>query len=157
MEEVWKDMTTLSSSSKEESHVAANSFTFQDFLGRPFCPPTTLNHVVSSLDDDHLLPSSTTLPRPPPSAAATLMGKKRFPDQNDGNPTDDRRHKRMIKNRESAARSRARKQAYTNELEQEIANLTKENAMLKLQLCIELAGAEAPKKNTLQRTSTAPF
>ncbi|XP_057541580.1 protein FD-like isoform X1 [Amaranthus tricolor] len=45
----------------------------------------------------------------------------------------DRRHKRMIKNRESAARSRARKQAYVTELELEVAHLTKENAMLRKQ------------------------
>ncbi|KAI3497347.1 hypothetical protein L1887_39898 [Cichorium endivia] len=38
----------------------------------------------------------------------------------------ERRKKRMIKNRESAARSRARKQAYTLELEAEVAKLKKE-------------------------------
>lgn len=42
----------------------------------------------------------------------------------------DRRHRRMIKNRESAARSRARKQAYTNELELALAQLRRENEML---------------------------
>jgi hypothetical protein len=42
----------------------------------------------------------------------------------------DRRQRRMIKNRESAARSRARKQAYTNELEQELAQLKREHHML---------------------------
>ncbi|GAA0178592.1 basic leucine zipper transcription factor [Lithospermum erythrorhizon] len=61
--------------------------------------------------------------------------KKRFPEF--GN-TVDRRNKRMIKNRESAARSRARKQeshflAYTNELELEVARLTEENARLNKQ------------------------
>eukprot|EP01018_Ginkgo_biloba_P025225 Gb_05158 [translate_table: standard] len=45
--------------------------------------------------------------------------------------TVERRHKRMIKNRESAARSRARKQAYTNELECEVKRLKAENAWLK--------------------------
>ncbi|GFY89591.1 abscisic acid responsive elements-binding factor 3 [Actinidia rufa] len=42
----------------------------------------------------------------------------------------ERRHRRMIKNRESAARSRARKQAYTLELEAEIAELKKINEEL---------------------------
>uniref|UniRef100_A0ACD5UWE7 Uncharacterized protein n=1 Tax=Avena sativa TaxID=4498 RepID=A0ACD5UWE7_AVESA len=42
----------------------------------------------------------------------------------------DRRLRRMIKNRESAARSRARKQAYANELELELAKLRRENTML---------------------------
>lgn len=94
-----------------------------------------------------------------PSGLA-CFDKKRVqdPDNNSG----DRRHKRMIKNRESAARSRARKQvctsvfpgswisikrdvnieklslyfllqAYTNELELEVAHLMEENARLKRQ------------------------
>ncbi|KAM0035317.1 putative transcription factor bZIP family [Helianthus debilis subsp. tardiflorus] len=43
----------------------------------------------------------------------------------------ERRQRRMIKNRESAARSRARKQAYTMELEAEVAKLKEENKELK--------------------------
>ncbi|KAL6546105.1 Alpha-L-arabinofuranosidase [Orobanche gracilis] len=43
----------------------------------------------------------------------------------------DRRRRRMIKNRESAARSRARKQAYTFELESEVVMLKKANAELR--------------------------
>ncbi|KAK8649660.1 hypothetical protein V6N13_139326 [Hibiscus sabdariffa] len=43
----------------------------------------------------------------------------------------ERRQRRMIKNRESAARSRARKQAYTVELELELNQLKKENEKLK--------------------------
>lgn len=42
----------------------------------------------------------------------------------------ERRQRRMIKNRESAARSRARKQAYTMELEEEIKMLKDENQEL---------------------------
>ncbi|XP_020245716.1 G-box-binding factor 4-like [Asparagus officinalis] len=40
------------------------------------------------------------------------------------------RQKRMIKNRESAARSRERKQAYTVELESLVSQLEEENARL---------------------------
>ncbi|CAL5418488.1 unnamed protein product [Camellia sinensis] len=50
------------------------------------------------------------------------------------NEDSDRRHKRLMKNRESADRSRARKQAYTNELENEVGRLLKENANLRRQL-----------------------
>ncbi|CAI9760833.1 unnamed protein product [Fraxinus pennsylvanica] len=46
----------------------------------------------------------------------------------------ERRHRRMIKNRESAARSRARKQAYTVELEAELNQLKEENTHLKMAL-----------------------
>jgi hypothetical protein len=44
----------------------------------------------------------------------------------------DRRKKRMIKNRESAARSRARKQAYVRELEREVKLLQQENERLRV-------------------------
>ncbi|XP_070052284.1 protein FD [Nicotiana tomentosiformis] len=75
------------------------------------------------------------------------------------NNSSDQKNKRMIKNRESAARSRARKQAYTNELELKVAHLMEENARLKKQqqqLWLA-AAAQLPKKNSLYRTSTAPF
>lgn len=45
--------------------------------------------------------------------------------------TVERRQRRMIKNRESAARSRARKQAYTVELEAELNHLKEENDRLR--------------------------
>ncbi|OMO89174.1 hypothetical protein COLO4_19889 [Corchorus olitorius] len=61
---------------------------------------------------------------------AMLHNKKRIID---GPPevVVERRQRRMIKNRESAARSRARKQAYTVELELELNQLKQENAKLK--------------------------
>ncbi|VVB10106.1 unnamed protein product [Arabis nemorensis] len=127
------------------------------------------------------------------------FGKKRGQESNEG--SGNRRHKRMIKNRESAARSRARKQecaslllnfyscqskgrkemqfchqnaydlkkrflgfdshlqAYTNELELEVAHLQAENARLnRQQEQLRMAAAnQQPKKNTLRRSSTAPF
>ncbi|TKY53087.1 ABSCISIC ACID-INSENSITIVE 5 [Spatholobus suberectus] len=62
-----------------------------------------------------------------------LRGRKRVLD----GPVEkvvERRQRRMIKNRESAARSRARKQAYTVELEAELTQLKEENVQLKLAL-----------------------
>ncbi|KAL6311957.1 hypothetical protein AAG906_007441 [Vitis piasezkii] len=47
-----------------------------------------------------------------------------------------RRQKRMIKNWESATRSRARKQAYTNELENKVSRLEEENERLRKRKCI---------------------
>nr|XP_009418688.1 PREDICTED: protein FD-like isoform X2 [Musa acuminata subsp. malaccensis] len=65
----------------------------------------------------------------------------------------DRRKKRMIKNRESAARSRARKQ--------EVDHLVNENRTLKRQFEELKKAAQdhlfVPAKHTLQRTLTAPF
>ncbi|GMI97253.1 basic leucine zipper transcription factor 67 [Hibiscus trionum] len=60
----------------------------------------------------------------------------------------ERRQRRMIKNRESAARSRARKQAYTVELELELDQLKQENEKLK-QLVEE--NEERRKQEVLKR------
>ncbi|KAJ1411606.1 Basic-leucine zipper domain [Sesbania bispinosa] len=58
-------------------------------------------------------------------------GRKRSTPEDMMEKTVERRQKRMIKNRESAARSRARKQAYTNELEQKVSRLEEENERLR--------------------------
>lgn len=74
--------------------------------------------------------------------------------------TVERRHKRMIKNRESAARSRARKQAYTQELEIKVSQLEEENERLRRLNEIEKALPSVPPpepKHQLRRTSSAIF
>ncbi|EMS59954.1 ABSCISIC ACID-INSENSITIVE 5-like protein 2 [Triticum urartu] len=60
-----------------------------------------------------------------------MSGQRRAAVGGPGEKTVERRKKRMIKNRESAARSRARKQAYTNELENKISRLEEENEQLR--------------------------
>ncbi|KAL5714151.1 Alpha-L-arabinofuranosidase [Ranunculus cassubicifolius] len=80
----------------------------------------------------------------------------------------ERRQRRMIKNRESAARSRARKQAYTMELEAELAKLRDQNEelqkkqaemmeMQKLKVLEKLDQQKGPKKQCLRRTQTGPW
>ncbi|KAJ0245845.1 Basic-leucine zipper domain-containing protein [Hirschfeldia incana] len=74
--------------------------------------------------------------------------------------TVERKQKRMIKNRESAARSRARKQAYTQELEIKVSRLEAENERLRRQKEVEKILPSAPPpdpKRQLRRTSSAPF
>ncbi|KAJ4835164.1 hypothetical protein Tsubulata_028759 [Turnera subulata] len=72
----------------------------------------------------------------PPPLMGTLSDSQ-TPARKRGAPEDmiektvERRQKRMIKNRESAARSRARKQAYTNELENKVSRLEEENERLR--------------------------
>ncbi|XP_027942468.1 protein FD-like [Vigna unguiculata] len=71
------------------------------------------------------------------------------------------RFKRLIKSRDCAARSRAKQQAYQNQLETKLALLMEENSTLRTQvdeLKIRLKrGAAPPKKRSLNRTSTSPF
>ncbi|XP_042046872.1 ABSCISIC ACID-INSENSITIVE 5-like protein 5 [Salvia splendens] len=80
----------------------------------------------------------------------------------------ERRQKRMIKNRESAARSRARKQAYNMELEEEVAKLKEEKEQLqkKQDEMIEMQKNQAleliklqngTKRQCLRRTQTGPW
>ncbi|GMP32061.1 hypothetical protein CsSME_00005993 [Camellia sinensis var. sinensis] len=102
--------------------------------GSPASPPSTTSLNLNSLPDQlNLLSSNESDPMRanygglesrPVSSEASLnvlfdalassssslqaLGKKRFPESESS--SGDRRHKRMIKNRESAARSRARKQ-----------------------------------------------
>ncbi|KAI3772733.1 hypothetical protein L6452_03926 [Arctium lappa] len=87
-------------------------------------------------------------------------GRKRVASGDVIEKTVERRQKRMIKNRESAARSRARKQAYTHELENKISRLEEENERLKRQKEIGKVLPSAPPpepKYQLRRTSSAPF
>ncbi|RVX03253.1 Protein FD [Vitis vinifera] len=112
-------------------------------------------HNNATAATPYLYPPFNVLAAASPEYPSFRKKRPRGSDDNSG----DRRHKRLIKNRESAARSRARKQAYTNELELEVAHLIEENARLKRlqqKFCPE-ASAQLPKKHTLYRTSTAPF
>ncbi|KAF5747809.1 protein ABSCISIC ACID-INSENSITIVE 5 [Tripterygium wilfordii] len=92
-----------------------------------------------------------------------LRGRKRTAD----GPVEkvvERRQRRMIKNRESAARSRARKHAYTVELEAELNQLKEENAQLRQALYFEDLNSRAPTKaqkaneklKTMRRNSSCP-
>uniref|UniRef100_A0A7N0R9W7 BZIP domain-containing protein n=1 Tax=Kalanchoe fedtschenkoi TaxID=63787 RepID=A0A7N0R9W7_KALFE len=195
MEEVWKDITTLSSSSHHHlpaTGAAHHHSSLHEFLASPVVyPPTqTCDPGLPSwsasqaskprfrkLDDHHGRPShsqqlcggcpcSQSSPTPSSVFASSLFPplcpQKR--ESEDDNACGDRRYKRKMKNRESATRSRARRQAYTNELEIEIAHLKEENALLRRQqkeICSAAAAAAAvahqPKKSTLIRTLSAPF
>lgn len=87
-------------------------------------------------------------------------GRKRVAPEDVVEKTVERRQKRMIKNRESAARSRARRQAYTHELENKVSRLEEENERLRRQQEMEKMLPTAPPpepKNQLRRTSSAPF
>uniref|UniRef100_A0ACD5WYJ7 Uncharacterized protein n=1 Tax=Avena sativa TaxID=4498 RepID=A0ACD5WYJ7_AVESA len=93
---------------------------------------------------------------------ATMSGRKRAAvgGPGPGEKTVERRKKRMIKNRESAARSRARKQAYTNELENKISLLEEENERLRNHKAFEPVVQHVPQQepaNQLRRRNSASF
>ncbi|KAE8649636.1 hypothetical protein Csa_011961 [Cucumis sativus] len=87
-------------------------------------------------------------------------GRKRRQVDDMKEKTIERRQRRMIKNRESAARSRARKQAYTNQLEHEVSCLKKTNSWLRKQEATEGLFSSNPipmPRHQLRRTSSAFF
>ncbi|KAG9458975.1 hypothetical protein H6P81_003483 [Aristolochia fimbriata] len=109
------------------------------------------------------------------SSPAPAMLPSMPPSPLDHSPVEkvvERRQRRMIKNRESAARSRARKQAYTVELEAELEQLRKENTRLKKEqedaeqrrkrkileaMNGRIVVAAKSKSNRLRRTLTGPW
>ncbi|KAG5620917.1 hypothetical protein H5410_006135 [Solanum commersonii] len=185
MEEVWKDINLSCSRDPQNTTAAATTggIILQDLLARPFAnnpstaaaaygspvppllPPPVTMLTLNSGPEFHFFSTLNPIRQTQQKnisnegLASPAPGRKRDP-ESDNNNSGDQKSKRMIKNRESAARSRARKQAYTNELEMEVANLMEENARLKKQqqqLCLASAGAQLPKMKSLNRTSTAPF
>ncbi|KAK4261713.1 hypothetical protein QN277_004672 [Acacia crassicarpa] len=154
MEEFWKDINRVplitatthsvpcSSSSSASPPSPASASKLHEFFTQPL--------RITSDTNPSLVTSSASLF---PNSASSLSKKL-------SECAGDRRSKRMIKNRESAARSRARKQAYTNELEQKLALLREENAELTRQL-EQVDEASATNKHKLKRppyrTLTAPF
>ncbi|KAM0887278.1 hypothetical protein ACQ4PT_029149 [Festuca glaucescens] len=85
---------------------------------------------------------------PPPAAVAGTSG----------GPVE-RRKKRLIKNRESASRSRARKHAHVTQIETEVMELREANEQLRtkyeqLKAAVEVS---VPVKKTLKRVLSATF
>lgn len=114
---------------------------------------TSSSHNVSIISSAF---SSVMAGPPSPTGLFSFCSKKQRLREN---PTVgvNRRFQRLIKNRESAARSRARKQAYTNELELEVSHLKEENAKLKKQYEELRLAMNLPKRNTLKRSCTSSF
>uniref|UniRef100_A0A1D1XUN6 ABSCISIC ACID-INSENSITIVE 5-like protein 2 n=1 Tax=Anthurium amnicola TaxID=1678845 RepID=A0A1D1XUN6_9ARAE len=127
---------------------------------RPVAQP--LGVGVGSMLDSGYSDGQLTMSSPIMGALSDTQtpGGKRVASGEIAEKTVERRQKRMIKNRESAARSRARKQAYTNELENKVSRLEEENERLKKQKEMEkiLYAIPPPEpKFRLRRTSSAPF
>ncbi|CAM0952724.1 unnamed protein product [Alopecurus aequalis] len=72
---------------------------------------------------------------------------------------EDRRKKRMIKNRETASRSRARKHTHVTNIESEVVELREANEQLRIKYDKLKAAVEVPMpvRKTLQRMLSAPF
>ncbi|KAL3840189.1 hypothetical protein ACJIZ3_024780 [Penstemon smallii] len=148
-EEVWKDLTL---SSRLHPPTPEGDLDLRIFPSQPEKTP----YLIIPPDLTTSTNNSLRLCRP------CSAGRKRAtPSPTIDENVTDRKRKRLMKNRESAARSRARKQAYTYELESEIAHLLEENAKLRKQvekLSLAAPGLdEGPNTKKLHRTLSNPF
>ncbi|WVZ98995.1 hypothetical protein U9M48_044360 [Paspalum notatum var. saurae] len=122
--------------------------------------PQPLSIATGAIMDSIYSDGQITLPTLGALSDPQTPGRKRAASGEVVDKVIERRQKRMIKNRESAARSRARKQAYTNELENKVSRLEEDNEMLKKQKELDeiLSSAPPPQpKYQLRRISSAAF
>ncbi|WVZ20930.1 hypothetical protein V8G54_008252 [Vigna mungo] len=137
----WPHLShSLSSSSSSPS--PSSSSLSQTLLPPPPPPPSSVEHVwndlkLSSLsnspvDFNHSSSHSSLLSLSPSHNLLSLSNASFH--SNHTARHQDQHHNRIMKNRESAVRSRARKQAYRKGLEDEIARLTEENSRLRKEL-----------------------
>ncbi|KAK1441032.1 hypothetical protein QVD17_06868 [Tagetes erecta] len=179
MDDVWKHINNLPS--LHHTITTTHHHHFQDFLApattpsgraiihlpspppRPLAPPLTTMLSLSTSgnsEDDQ----DQDLDHDPPHIKSTTrsISSHVVKVRQTSTPEYTEKFKRLMKNRESASRSRARKQARADELEHEVSRLTKENAKLKrlhkefLQLC-SASTTHVPKKPRLLRSKSAPL
>ncbi|KAG2709201.1 hypothetical protein I3760_05G227600 [Carya illinoinensis] len=130
-------MTVLDSNFNVSESVYENPIVDVGFSENQLAMPAPMSAISSTCSDSHLATQRKL-------RCSDLMEK-----------TIERRQKRMIKNRESAARSRARKQ-----LLQDVSDLTETNSLLKRQKEVEIILSSNPTsmpRYQLRRNSSASF
>ncbi|XP_042421894.1 bZIP transcription factor 27-like isoform X1 [Zingiber officinale] len=151
MEEVWEGISLSSLHQDKPSTPSSLSVTAA-------AAPSSLTSVGGMVLQDFLTRGSPKVGR---DGEGHRKPSKEPPEPKQQTRGVERQRKRMMHNRESASRSRARKRAYMDELEKEVGRLRSENRALraqneKLQKAVEDQLCVATKR-TLQRTLTAPF
>ncbi|TKY75271.1 FD protein [Spatholobus suberectus] len=155
-EHVWNDIKLASLSNTPvdldfDHHSSFTPTSANSFLNHP---PSTVLTLSSTPSNFHQHNHHSLLSVSKTSFDASDSNSKKTTQQ-------DQRHMRIIKNRESAVRSRARKQAYKKGLEVEIARLTEENSRLRTQLeelqCRIFSSENPPRMGAPCRTSSSPF
>ncbi|GMJ15452.1 ABA-responsive element binding protein 3 [Hibiscus trionum] len=136
--------------------------TLEDFLVQAglFVADTSLAHTME-LHTQQSLPLQVRM-SPTPSIGTlsdTPMTRRKRDSEDAFDKNIERRLRRKIKNRESAARSRARKQAYHNELVNKVSRLEEDNIKLKREkeFDIQFQCETSEPKYQLRRTSSAIF
>ncbi|KAE8716924.1 hypothetical protein F3Y22_tig00110105pilonHSYRG00061 [Hibiscus syriacus] len=118
VDEVWKEIVTGGGGDqKQEGQL--EEMTLEDFL--------TKAGAVREEDVGGVVNQTLVVV---PAGLGAMRGERRAVEEPPLDKATQQKQRRMIKNRESAARSRERKQAYTVELESMVSHLEEENALL---------------------------
>lgn len=168
VDEVWRDIQQgekIRSTRGVKREPSMGEMTLEDFLEKtgavdePSLGPVMPFEIASTSQcfSQHMVLS-------PAPSIGTLSDTPILTRKRDTSDTADRgiekRLKRKIKNRESAARSRARKQAYHNELVNKVSRLEEQNLRLKREKELEnrFSGeVSGEPRYQLRRTSSAIF
>ncbi|KAG6588824.1 G-box-binding factor 4, partial [Cucurbita argyrosperma subsp. sororia] len=148
VEEVWKEIVAGGGDQRREP-ATDHEITLEDFLSKagavhqedvrrvPVISEAGGYGVDSTLNNQFQIPPQQQLEGAPVGYASGIDGRmvgvgkgKRRAVEEPVDKATQQKQRRMIKNRESAARSRERKQAYTLELESLVTQLEEENARL---------------------------
>ncbi|CAO2814419.1 unnamed protein product [Amaranthus hypochondriacus] len=164
VDEMWRELKQ-GEKIKTSKEVKREPMTLESFLTKAGAiDESSLGGPVMSMD---VAPTSQAFSQPTGSGLGLDLGLS--PDPTIGASCDrlnsvggstDKRMKRKIKNRESAARSRARKQAYHNELVSEVSLLEERNMRYKKEkefdsICAAVSSDEP--RYQLRRTSSSDF
>ncbi|KAL2557294.1 ABSCISIC ACID-INSENSITIVE 5-like protein 2 [Forsythia ovata] len=166
VDEVWKDiqghkLRNEEETSSKEREPTLGETTLEDFLVKAglYVADASLGPVTglqNALTTQSFTPPMGLSPSPSLDALSDMSIPRRKRHSGDPQKNLDRRLKRKIKNRESAARSRARKQAYHNELVSRVSLLEEANAKLRKEKEFEkmLISDFAEPRYQLRRTSS---
>lgn len=144
VEEVWKEIVAGSGTGERSAVSCDEEMTLEDFLTKTGAVreedqlnsnnnnnTTTTTNEVNSNNNCYI---SSSVKNNSKSNRMVVVGsgrgKRRIVEEAPLDKATQQKQRRMIKNRESAARSRERKQAYTVELESLVTQLEEENARL---------------------------
>lgn len=152
-------MINLEEMNSQERELTLGETTLEDYLVKAglFVADASLGHTMSL---DNPMAMQNFVPpiglSPSPSLSDTPVSDRKRGAM-DIDKTIDRRLRRKIKNRESAARSRARKQAYHNELVNKVSHLEEENMKLKKEKELENMLSELSSEPRYQLRRTTSF
>nr|XP_011460679.1 PREDICTED: protein FD-like [Fragaria vesca subsp. vesca] len=168
MEETWRQtyLASLSSSAQApfandvpHPHNYSSTAAHDPTTSSNFPHPMMQNYQLFCYNGPLIINPNQGFDNTSTSSSFGTRKNKRVYEYDHSNSKDPKFQRRLIKNRESAERSRARKQAYREELERKVEHLKQENARRKKELETSIAAASGQLSITHnhRRSSSALF